>query len=148
MKVAFFLNNSWVVDSIFNLYPHISFPDTGVPIDFLEENDLYKVVEYIDHDTVQKKIIPLDTPKLINGKIYTVELIDKTLQEINENKWQKIRSIRNSLLQASDIYILTDRWEKYDQNTKNIWSNYRQQLRDLPTSFTNPDEVIWPIKPV
>lgn len=148
MKVAFFLNNSWVVDSIFNLYPHISFPDTGVPIDFLEENDLYKVVEYIDHDTMQKKIITLDTPKLINGKIYTVELIDKTLQEINENKWQKIRSIRNSLLQASDIYILTDRWEKYDQNTKNIWSNYRQQLRDLPTSFTNPDEVIWPIKPV
>jgi hypothetical protein len=148
MKVAFFLNNSWVVDSIFNLYPHISFPDTGVPIDFLEENDLYKVVEYIDHDTMQKKIITLDAPKLINGKIYTVELIDKTLQEINENKWQKIRSIRNSLLQASDIYILTDRWEKYDQNTKNIWSNYRQQLRDLPTSFTNPDEVIWPIKPV
>ena len=148
MKVAFFLNNSWVVDSIFNLYPHISFPDTGVPIDFLEENDLYKVVEYIDHDTVQKKIIPLDTPKLINGKIYTVELIDKTLQEINENKWQKIRSIRNSLLQASDIYILTDRWEKYDQNTKNIWSDYRQQLRDLPTTFTNPDEVVWPIKPV
>ena len=148
MKVAFFLNNSWVVDSIFNLYPHISFPDTGVPIDFLEENDLYKVVEYIDHDTVQKKIIPLDTPKLINGKIYTVELIDKTLQEINENKWQKIRSIRNSLLQASDIYILTDRWEKYDQNTKTIWSDYRQQLRDLPTTFTNPDEVVWPIKPV
>jgi hypothetical protein len=148
MKVAFFLNNSWVVDSIFNLYPHISFPDTGVPIDFLEENNLYKVVEYIDHDTMQKKIITLDAPKLINGKIYTVELIDKTLQEINENKWQKIRSIRNSLLQASDIYILTDRWEKYDQNTKNIWSNYRQQLRDLPTSFTNPDEVIWPIKPV
>lgn len=148
MKVAFFLNNSWVVDSIFNLYPHISFPDTGVPIDFLEENDLYKVVEYIDHDTMQKKIITLDTPKLINGKIYTVELIDKTLQEINENKWQKIRSIRNSLLQASDIYILTDRWEKYDQNTKTIWSDYRQQLRDLPTTFTNPDEVVWPIKPV
>ncbi len=148
MKVAFFLNNSWVVDSIFNLYPHISFPDTGVPIDFLEENKLYKVVEYINHDTMQKKIITLDTPKLINGKIYTVELIDKTLQEINENKWQKIRSIRNSLLQASDIYILTDRWEKYDQNTKTIWSDYRQQLRDLPTTFTNPDEVVWPIKPV
>jgi hypothetical protein len=148
MKVAFFLNNSWVVDSIFNLYPHISFPDTGVPIDFLEENNLYKVVEYINHDTMQKKIITLDTPKLINGKIYTVELIDKTLQEINENKWQKIRSIRNSLLQASDIYILTDRWEKYDQNTKTIWSDYRQQLRDLPTTFTNPDEVVWPIKPV
>lgn len=148
MKVAFFLNNSWVVDSIFNLYPHISFPDTGVPIDFLEENNLYKVVEYINHDTMQKKIITLDTPKLINGKIYTVELIDKTLQEINENKWQKIRSIRNSLLQASDIYILTDRWEKYDQNTKTIWSDYRQQLRDLPTAFTNPDEVVWPIKPV
>jgi hypothetical protein len=148
MKVAFFLNNSWVVDSIFNLYPHISFPDTGVPIDFLEENNLYKVVEYINHDTMQKKIITLDAPKLINGKIYTVELIDKTLQEINENKWQKIRSIRNSLLQASDIYILTDRWEKYDQNTKTIWSDYRQQLRDLPTTFTNPDEVVWPIKPV
>ena len=148
MKVAFLSNNKWVIDSIFKLYPHVGFPDIGVQDDFLEENNLYKVVEYIDHDTMQKKIITLDTPKLINGKIYTVELIDKTLQEINENKWQKIRSIRNSLLQASDIYILTDRWEKYDQNTKTIWSDYRQQLRDLPTTFTNPDEVIWPIKPV
>ena len=148
MKVAFLSNNKWVIDSIFKLYPHVGFPDIGVQDDFLEENNLYKVVEYIDHDTMQKKIITLDTPKLINGKIYTVELIDKTLQEINENKWQKIRSIRNSLLQASDIYILTDRWEKYDQNTKTIWSDYRQQLRDLPTTFTNPDEVVWPIKPV
>jgi hypothetical protein len=147
MKVAFLSNNKWVIDSIFKLYPHVGFPDVGVQDDFLEENNLYKVVEYIDHDTAQRKIITLDTPKLINGKVYTVELIDKSLEEINETKWQKIRSVRNSLLQASDIYILADRWEKYDANTKKLWSDYRQSLRDLPMSFSNPDEVIWPDKP-
>jgi hypothetical protein len=148
MKVAFFLNNSWVVDSIFNLYPHISFPDTGVPIDFLEQNNLYKVVEHINHDSLYKNIRNLSVPQLIDGLVYTVELVDKSQEEIAQAKWKKIRYMRDSLLKDSDIYIFSDRWENYDQNTKNIWSNYRQQLRDLPTSFTNPDEVIWPIKPV
>ena len=148
MKVATYINNTWIIDSIYKLYSHVSFPDTGVPESFLQENNLYKVVEYIDHDSTYKNLIKLDTPKLIDNMVYTVELVDRSEQEINNNKWIKKRSMRNTLLQASDVYVFPDRWEKYDQTTKDLWSNYRQSLRDLPIIFIKAEDVIWPIKPV
>jgi hypothetical protein len=27
------------------------------------------------------------------------------------------------------------------------WATYRQELRDLPTTYTNPEDVDWPTKP-
>ena len=148
MKVATYINDAWIVDSIFNLYPHIAFPDIGVQDDFLKENNLYKVIEHIDYDSIYKTLVNLETPKLINGLAYMVELVDKSEEEINNIKWQKIRNLRNSALQSSDVYIFSDRWEKYDQATKDLWSNYRQSLRDLPINFLKAEDVFWPVKPV
>ena len=148
MKVATYIDNKWIIDSIFKLYPHIGFPDVGVQDDFLKENSLYKVIEYINYDPIYKNLVNLETPKLINDLVYTVELVDKSEEEINNIKWQKIRNLRNSALQVSDVYVLTDRWEKYDQATKDLWGNYRQSLRDLPINFIKPEDVVWPIKPV
>ena len=148
MKVATYIDNKWIIDSIFKLYPHVSFSDVGVPDDFLKENNLYKTIEYIDYDPIYKNLVNLETPKLINDLVYTVELINRSQEEINENKWFKIRNLRNSALQISDVYVLTDRWEKYDQATKDLWSNYRQSLRDLPINFIKPEDVVWPIKPI
>jgi hypothetical protein len=34
-----------------------------------------------------------------------------------------------------------------DLSVKASWSLYRLQLRDIPQTFSNPDEIIWPIKP-
>ena len=126
----------------------MGFPDVGVQDDFLKENNLYKVVEYIDYDPIYKNLINLKTPKLIDNTVYTVEILDKSEKEINENKWLKTRNIRNSALQSSDVYVFPDRWEKYDQATKDLWSNYRQSLRDLPINFIKAEDVVWPIKPV
>jgi hypothetical protein len=148
MKVATYIDNKWIIDSIFKLYPHVGFPDVGVQDDFLKENNLYKVVEYIDYDPIYKNLINLKTPKLIDNTVYTVEILDKSEKEINENKWLKTRNIRNSALQSSDVYVFPDRWEKYDQATKDLWSNYRQSLRDLPINFVKAEDVVWPIKPV
>ena len=148
MKVATYIDNKWIIDSIFKLYPYIGFPDVGVQDDFLQENNLYKVIEYINYDPIYKNLVNLETPKLINDLVYTVELINRSQEEINEIKWFKIRNLRNSALQVSDVYVLTDRWEKYDQATKDLWSNYRQSLRDLPINFIKPEDVVWPIKPV
>lgn len=148
MKVATYIDNKWIIDSIFKLYPHVGFPDVGVQDDFLKENNLYKVVEYIDYDPIYKNLINLKTPKLIDNTVYTVEILDKSEKEINENKWLKTRNIRNSALQSSDVYVFPDRWEKYDQATKDLWSNYRQSLRDLPINFVKAEDVVWPVKPV
>lgn len=148
MKVAFFSNGEYVIDSIYQLYSYISFPDTGIPDSFLREKNLYKVIEYINHDPTYKNLIHLEKPKLIDNLVYTVELTDKNEDQIDDIKWQKVRSIRNSLLQDSDVYIFPDRWEKYNQATKDSWSNYRQSLRDLPITFIKADDVVWPVKPI
>ena len=148
MKVATYINDAWIIDSVFNLYPNVSFPDVGVQDDFLKENNLYKVIEHIDYDSIYKTLVNLETPKLINDLVYTVELVDKSEEEINNIKWQKIRNLRNSALQSSDVYIFPDRWEKYDQATKDLWSNYRQSLRDLPINFLKAEDVVWPVKPI
>ena len=58
-----------------------------------------------------------------------------------------VRVQRNHLLRESDIFVLPDRWDTYSVEKKNSWSDYRQALRDLPATVTNPFEINWPIKP-
>jgi hypothetical protein len=57
--------------------------------------------------------------------------------------WEQIRSKRNALLKDSDWVGLTDAVVK----NKEAWLTYRQALRDLPSTFKTPEEVIWPTKP-
>jgi Phage tail assembly chaperone protein len=56
--------------------------------------------------------------------------------------WETIRLDRNDKLNSSDHTQIAD----YPGN-KEAWSIYRQQLRDIPSTFSNPDEVIWPTQP-
>lgn len=147
MKVAKLLNDVFYISSIYEMYPHVSFPDTGIPDSFLEENNLHKVIDYIDHDQTYKNLVKLNVPTLIGDYVYTVELIDKSPSEINNIKWQKLRNKRNSLLQESDLYVMIDRWESYNDSIKILWKEYRQKLRDLPETYPNADDVVWPQKP-
>lgn len=56
-------------------------------------------------------------------------------------KWYDIREKRNKLLAETDFYALSD----VTMTTE--MSNYRQALRDLPSSTSNPDDVVFPTKP-
>jgi len=69
---------------------------------------------------------------------YVVE--DKTDEEI----WEPIRRERNRLLAESDWTMVVDVPGKINIPE---WTKYRERLRDLPSYYTNPREVIWPIKP-
>tara|TARA_S200002703_G_scaffold68424_2_gene59417 strand:+ start:420 stop:776 length:357 start_codon:yes stop_codon:yes gene_type:complete len=85
------------------------------------------------------------------GDVYCVETeatFDQTAFENefssytdNDAKWEDIRIKRNQLLAETDFYALSD----VTMTTE--MSNYRQQLRDLPTSTSNPDDVVFPTKP-
>jgi hypothetical protein len=55
--------------------------------------------------------------------------------------WADIRSERDSLLAATDWWAVSDRAMSLDE------TNYRQALRDLPQTFANPEDVVWPTKP-
>lgn len=80
---------------------------------------------------------------------------DPTEQEINiglenekQSKWNEVRIRRNELLAESDVYVVSDRWEEMDIQSKQSWSNYRKQLRDIPQIFIDPDLVEYPNKPL
>jgi hypothetical protein len=58
--------------------------------------------------------------------------------------WEQIRSQRDALLKDSDWSVAGDATPK---PSKEAWLTYRQALRDLPQNFSEPSEVVWPIKP-
>lgn len=74
-----------------------------------------------------------------------LELIDGELTLVDRKEtvsWEYIRAKRNKLLNNSDFKIMPD----YPSD-KEAWMKYRQELRDLPQTYTDPNEVVWPISP-
>lgn len=58
-----------------------------------------------------------------------------------------LRSERDQKLKESDWTQTSDVVKMKSLEWNNAWSEYRQQLRDLPASFTEPGEIIWPNLP-
>lgn len=56
--------------------------------------------------------------------------------------WDTIRAKRDQLIRESDWTMVQD--TSVDQAQ---WAAYRQILRDLPQTYTNPKDVVWPKKP-
>lgn len=61
----------------------------------------------------------------------------------DEVKWERIRVDRTELLAASDYTQMPD----YPADNKPLWGEYRQELRDITASFSDPDNVVWPTPP-
>jgi hypothetical protein len=63
-----------------------------------------------------------------------------------EAQWDIIRLERDRLLKESDYTQISD----YDLGIENReeWRVYRQILRDLPETQTNPFDISWPLMPV
>ena len=59
--------------------------------------------------------------------------------------WKKIRKERNQLLKDSDYIMVSD--APVNETQKQEWTTYRQSLRDIPQTFSNPDDVTYPDKP-
>jgi hypothetical protein len=57
--------------------------------------------------------------------------------------WDQIRAQRNILLSQTDWIFAPDVTLKNEQ----AWLKYRQSLRDIPQTFSTPEEVVWPNKP-
>lgn len=68
----------------------------------------------------------------------------KREKEINELKWQKIRTLRDSLLKKSDILTLSDIWENKSDEEKQKIKEYREKLRNLPQNYIKAEGVIFP----
>lgn len=96
--------------------------------------------------------IPIPPPLTIqNIKVVRIDDII-TIQEdqirtqlIIEGLWQTIRMRRNLLLSGSDWTQLPD--AQLTPEKKQQYTDYRQQLRDIPQSSGDPNSVTWPIDP-
>ena len=93
-------------------------------------------------------VLAPEKPSILAGQV--LEWIDNSwvVREANEAelaiKWQEVRTQRNILLAETDSKIL-----KYLEVGQAVPENivaYRQALRDLPQSQTNPFSIVWPIE--
>lgn len=111
-----------------------------LPVETISENkEIQEKIQYVIEENVVKEII--------TTRDKTQEEIDNDIQSTIQGKWHSVRIKRNNLLIESDIEILPDKWEHMNVQEKESWSKYRKELRDIPQSFFNADEIIWPIKP-
>jgi hypothetical protein len=102
---------------------------------------------YIDYNTM----IRLDQswiPKNSSNTYY-----QQFLEELNNKEaelvpyvpsWDEIRGQRDNLLVQSDWAVLPDATPEPNEEA---WLNYRQALRNIPQTFSNPEDVVWPQKP-
>lgn len=60
-----------------------------------------------------------------------------------EQKWIQVRDTRDQLLKETD-------WvsgEDVPQSIKDLYFPYRQELRDITSTYASPDDVVFPTKP-
>jgi hypothetical protein len=135
-------------------FPNTSFPDIGPSIEWMKENNIYKVNDTkpefddsLNHfawvDTYYD--IAADEVKLFTLTPKTQQEIDAEIEYKIQQNWDSLRQVRNELLDETDKIVI--RYLEKNIEIPQEWLDYKQALRDLPSSTTNPYNVIWPVKP-
>ena len=129
--------------TIQQLFPNTSFSITGPNADFLTENNVVELVENLSYTTPTQKLSTVDA-YVEGGKAYNVRVENTTADEQTElinQKWIEIRELRNQILKDTD-------WRaSSDLTLSNAWKNYRNDLRQIPQTQTDPYNITWPTKP-
>jgi hypothetical protein len=105
--------------------------DTPFVIDFLGEIDLTKYQQTPTLPPPKEPVVPAPAP----------EPAPPTTEEL----WILIRRKRTGLLSMSDYTQLPDTPLTPEQRTQ--WQTYRQQLRNIPQTYSTPQSVVWPTQP-
>jgi hypothetical protein len=75
------------------------------------------------------------------------EEFEAKLQElIDAQPLKELRTKRNTLLDQSDKYIVAD-YPHPSPEARQAWLDYRQALRDLPSTTEDPVNPVWPTAP-
>ncbi len=64
----------------------------------------------------------------------------------NDMLMSLLRADRNILLAETDKYALPD-WPHTSLAKQTEWLEYRQALRDLPSTTDDPANAVWPVQP-
>lgn len=89
----------------------------------------------------------VEGPYVKNNDVWTNSwtITPFTEEEILDKKWKQIRGNRNFLLRQTDWTQLLN--VNITTEEKQLWDQYRQTLRDIPQTFTDPDKVTIPTVP-
>lgn len=124
--------------------PNVSFPVT-LSTELLNSFGVYIVTEVTPTEDYTKVVSEIN-PTLVDGVWTQTWLIENAteeeIQEKIQQKWEEVRTTRNTLLTESDWTQVSDS----PLNSSQEWKDYRQSLRDI-TNQLNPFEITWPTKP-
>ena len=129
--------------TIQQLFPNTSFSIGGPNADFLTENNVVELVENLSYITPTQKLSNVDA-YVQDGKAYNVRVENTTAEEqiaLTDEKWIAIRLERDRRLQITD-------WRaSSDFTLSDAWKNYRNELRQIPQTQTDPYNIAWPTEP-
>ena len=75
------------------------------------------------------------------------EAFEAKLQElIDAQPLKELRTKRNTILEQTDRYAITD-YPHANLAKQQEWLDYRQALRDLPSTTEDPANPVWPVPP-
>ena len=85
-----------------------------------------------------------DNFESLKAKVEAIEIIiygEKVL-ELDDSNWENIRKKRDYILKSTDWTVTPGCTVDQAQ-----WSAYRQNLRDIPQTYSKLEDIIWPTKP-
>lgn len=130
------------------IFPNVSFPESGVDINFLIDNSAREVIQFVEYDLKTEKFISVE-PYFKDNYVYSFKIELKTEDElaIDYDKLYNAQSIitrneRDQLLKDSDWTQISDA-----PTNKEAWIIYRQELRDVTLQEGFPFNIVWPEKP-
>tara|TARA_B100001094_G_scaffold220015_1_gene214037 strand:+ start:267 stop:659 length:393 start_codon:yes stop_codon:yes gene_type:complete len=120
------------------------------------DNKVMSIIEADDQETINANLpngcgfvadVEVDR-KRIAFAFFSNDLITYTKTESDlelSQQWAELRGLRDQLLQESDYTQFND--SPLNDSKKTEWATYRQNLRDLPGTVSNPSNVSFPTKP-
>lgn len=145
MQIAI-LTNPITVGDYRELFANTSFPPSGPSDEFLTANNAKKVNAFKIHDRLTQKLVSCDAYD--DGEFVSIVQVESLsadeIQAAKDSAMAQIRGQRNQLLKDCD-------WTQIADCTipkKTEWATYRQTLRDLPSTITEPRTFSdWPHNP-
>jgi len=144
MQIAI-LTNPITVGDYRELFANTSFNANGPSDEFLTANNAKKVTLFKAHDRLTQKLVscaPYDDGEFVS-MAQVESLTADEIQSAKDSAMANIRYTRNQLLKDCD-------WTQIADCTadKAAWATYRQALRDLPATITEPRTFSdWPHSP-
>jgi hypothetical protein len=145
MQIAI-LTSPITVGDYRELFSNTSFSSSGPSDEFLTSNNAKKVNAFKAHDRLTQKLVQCSAYD--DGEfVSVVQVADMSAEEIQAAKdsaMANIRGQRNQLLKECDWTQIAD----CAIPKKAEWTTYRQTLRDLPSTITEPRTFTdWPHNP-